>query len=342
MKSTQTKEVKKTINKSQNIAIFWHSNIDWDALWSILSIGSILEKKWKKVKYFTPTKVSPYFNFVKWQKKVKNKFDYKNYDLLIFCDFSDYKRINQFTKGKEDYFNESNLVIIDHHEWNYPKHAKCLRDPKANSTCDIIVEYCYKRRKKYFNAKIASYLFLGISTDTGNFMYGPNQESIKTFQHCTKLLKLWADKQLIVDKLYNQRNLNRVKFIWFLWEKVTITNNILYTYFNENDLQTNNIELEEAKSIFDAIIKKIDGPIVYILLREQNWQVKWSVRNSIYSKNLKKKKPVDCAKLSKDLFNGGGHKEAAGFTIEKYTEFDKEIKKIISKVKKNLKEQSYI
>jgi len=342
MKILQIKEVKKKINKAKTIAIFWHTNIDWDALWSILSIGSILEKKWKTVSYFTPKKVNNYFNFIKWIEKVKTEFDFKDYNLLIFCDFSDYKRIDKFTKDKEDYFNKKNIIIIDHHEWNHPEHAKCIKDTDSNSTCDIITEHIYKLRKKHFDKNIADLLFMWISTDTWNFMYWSNKENIKTFKNCTKLLELGADKAFIIDKLYNQISIERVNFIWFLWKRIKIIDNILYTYFNEEDLQENNIWLEEAKSIFDTIIKKINWPILYILIREQDWQIKWSIRNSIYSKNLKRKKPINCAKLCKDLFDGWGHKEAAGFTIKTYTWFEKEIKKIISKIKKNLKEQSYI
>jgi hypothetical protein len=49
------------------------------------------------VSYFTPTQPSKIFDFLKATKKIKTEFDYGTYDLLVFVDFSAYKRIDEFT-----------------------------------------------------------------------------------------------------------------------------------------------------------------------------------------------------------------------------------------------------
>ncbi|MEI6117861.1 MAG: DHH family phosphoesterase [bacterium] len=61
---------------------------DGDCIGAMLGLGKLLEKQKKNVSYFVPNKPSKIFDFVKHIKRLKSRFDYKTYDLLIFVDFT--------------------------------------------------------------------------------------------------------------------------------------------------------------------------------------------------------------------------------------------------------------
>ena len=109
-------KIKSCIDEAHSFALFWHENIDWDALWSILGFWSLLEKQWKKVSYFTPNEPSHVFNFLDALDKVKTEFDYWDYDVIVFLDFNQYSRIPAFTQWHEEYFDAHKKIIIDHHK----------------------------------------------------------------------------------------------------------------------------------------------------------------------------------------------------------------------------------
>lgn len=76
------------IENAKKIAIFGHMSPDGDCIGAMLGLGRLLEKQKKNVSYFVPNKPSKVFDFVKNIKRIKTNFDYGNYDLLIFVDFT--------------------------------------------------------------------------------------------------------------------------------------------------------------------------------------------------------------------------------------------------------------
>jgi len=125
----------------------------------MLGLGRLLEKQDKKVSYFTPTPVSRMYDFLPNVSKIKTKFDYKNYDLLVFVDLSSYGRITPFTEDIR-YFDTKNIIIFDHHPENTPAHSLSYKDTQVASSAEVILEYSAKPRKKYFDKEIATYLYM--------------------------------------------------------------------------------------------------------------------------------------------------------------------------------------
>ena len=79
---------KHMIEKAKKIALFGHMSPDGDCIGAMLGLGRLLEKQKKNISYFVPNKTSKVFDFVKNIQRLKSNFDYKNYDLLIFTDFT--------------------------------------------------------------------------------------------------------------------------------------------------------------------------------------------------------------------------------------------------------------
>jgi len=322
------------IKKAKTIAIFGHENIDGDALWAMLGLGTLLEDQKKIVKYFSPDKPSQIFDNIQWIDKLQTEFTYNNFDLLIFVDFTENKRIRKFTTKHENYFQKNKLIIFDHHKWNNPTNSTdYIIDTNALSTCDIIYETISQLRPNKISNKIANHLYLWITTDTGNFMYWNNKSSIRTMQNAVNLIKLWADKEHLIDIIFNRQSPEILTLQGLLSKRAkynNINNNkktILYTYYNIAELDKLWLDKEQAKMIFSSTMKRIYWPKIFILIRKEHKEVRWSIRTW-----TSPDKKINCAKLSSELFGGGGHENAAGFCIPLQKPFTKQIDEIIKKI----------
>lgn len=129
----------------------------------------------KKISYFTPYPVAKSLQFVPHREDIQTTFDYGSYDVLLFVDFAGYDRIKPFTQKQETYFDDNTLIIIDHHLGDHPIATDLvLKDPSASSNCEWLYEHITSRRPKKITAEVATYLYLGLTTDSGNFMYETN------------------------------------------------------------------------------------------------------------------------------------------------------------------------
>ncbi|MCX6824046.1 MAG: bifunctional oligoribonuclease/PAP phosphatase NrnA [candidate division SR1 bacterium] len=306
---------KHMIEKAKKIALFGHISPDGDCIGAMLGLGKLLEKQKKNVSYFVPNKPSKIFDFVKHIKRLKSRFDYKKYDLLIFVDFTGFNRMGIISQANPEYFKDKPILIFDHHPDNGVDHGVLIKDVKSISTCEILFEQTHKRWPKLYDKDIATYFYLGITSDSGNFMF--EKDHIRTFTNVLNLLKLEADKDLIVNNFFRKKSLNSVKFLQLLLGRIQEKDQLLYTYYDENELEEYNIDTEEAAYALH-IIQNIDGPEIVLFIRKIGDIVKGSLRT----------KKIDCNRIANGL-GGGGHKLAAGFSLPVKGKFEQQIKEIV-------------
>jgi phosphoesterase RecJ-like protein len=320
--------IKKTIESANIIAIFGHEYIDGDCLWSMLWLGIMLENMNKNISYFTPYPVGQSLQFLTWREKIQTTFDYGTYDNIIFVDFNNYNRIKLFTQWQEEYFNKQNIIIIDHHHGNTPTSVpeeNVLIDVTASSCCERIYEHTSKWRPNSITTQIANYLYLGLTTDTGNFMYESN--SPRTMQNAIWLIQAGADKKNILDNIFYRNNPDMIQFSNTLIHRHQNQNDILRTYYDDTELEGKDMDKDQADFWFH-LLRTIYGPKIYIRIRKSWNELRWSVRGN---------GQIDCATLCNELFNGWGHYNAAWFWIEREDSFEKGINTIIKKIQTYLK-----
>lgn len=327
MKNDSSK-AKKIIENAKTIAIFWHMSPDGDCIWSMLGLGKLLEKQKKKVKYFVPNSPSKIFNFIKKIKRLKSRFDYKTYDLLIFVDFTWIERMGIIGQANPEYFKDKNILTIDHHPGEM-EYWITIKDVHSISTCEILFEQTYKRRPELYDKEIATFFYLGITTDSGNFLFG--EDHIRTFTNALKLLKLWANKDFVINNIIRKRSFNAIKFLQLLLNRIQQKNDILYTYYDEAELEEYNIDQEEA-SYGLHIIQNIDGPKIFLLMRKVGDTIRWSLRAK-----EENNKDINCNKIAGTLW-WGGHKLASWFSVPAEWDFKKQIQTIVNRIHRNLED----
>lgn len=311
------------LEKPGKIAVFGHVNPDGDCIWSLLAFKKIFEKLWREVDCFAPGEISSAFDFVKWIEDIQSIFNHSNeYKFLVFVDFSTYDRIREFTQWHEDYFNESYLAVIDHHRWLYPESANLVvKDSDASSCCEIIFELNQQLHPELMDEEIATLLYMGLTTDTGNFEY--EIDSKRTFTNALKLIEYGADKKTILNNIFNNHSIESMKFAGVLLNRMKEEWHILYTYFTMDEIKEVGIDKEAADFGFNNIIRKVNWPKIYMRFYKEDSIIRWSFRG---------RGDVNCAELSDKLFGWWGHFNAAGFRVKLEWDFETQVKEMINLV----------
>ena len=271
------KQFQEKVDKASHIAIFWHDNPDGDAIWSMLGLGWLLEGQGKHVSYFASPKASVVFDFLPWIEKIKSEFDYsKRYDLIIFVDFSPYTR-TLFSAGKYDYFDSKDIVIFDHHMGNTPAHALAIKDEDADSNCEWIFENTKEIWSDYYNAQIATYLYMGIATDTGNFHY--DKQGDRSLRNAADLVKFGADKHLITQEFFGTVTLAQLQFFNTALHNLVVHDKIGYVYFTVEDYESLGLDKEQAGGFLIYLITKLQGIDFMMIARHDGDVLKISFRS---------------------------------------------------------------
>lgn len=292
--------IEKILN-SDNIYIASHVHPDGDNIGSILAMGLAIKKLGKKVRILKSDTIPSDYTFLPHVDLITDYDTVENIDLFIALDCSDIDRLGS---NKELLEKSSFVINIDHHVTNTNFGDINLVDSTASATGEIVFSLI-NRMDIDIDKDIASCLYTAISTDTGSFKY----ESVtdRTHEIIAKLLRTGMDKDFINIKLYHSRSMERTNL--FIKSFSTLTTykdeKIAVVKVTQDMLNTTNTLMEDTEGII-SFIRDIDSVEVACLLKEFD---KKETKVSLRSKSF-----IDVSKISGE-FDGGGHKRAAGCTI---------------------------
>ncbi len=314
-------EAIKTIKESKHIYMGSHIQPDGDNIGSLLALGIALKRLGKDVHIVKVDNIPKDYHFLPEIHLIKEPEECMDIDLFIALDSSDFDRLG---KGKEIALKANKIINIDHHITNNNFGHINIVSPLSSSTGEIIY-FFIKELGLDIDKKIATCLYVAISTDTGSFMYDSTTST--THKVAADLLNRKIDLNNIITNIYQNKSLEKTKLF------IDSLNNLKF-YFNgkvglvkvtQKMLNNNNASMEDTEGIV-SFIRDIEGIEVACILKEfHKEEIKASLRS---------KKYLDVSKVCLE-FNGGGHKRAAGCTIYKSIE-DAE-KDILASIKKYLR-----
>ena len=309
--------IKEEIINSKNIVILTHEVPDGDAIGSSLAMYIGLKQLGKDVDVIIP-KYSKTYEFLPYTSEIKKEGRTENYDLAIALDCGDMKRLN----GWANYFEEANSRIeIDHHEVNTMFGDYNFVNPTAPACSQILITVL-KFIGVEITKDIGTCLLTGIITDTGGFQY----QNVKpeTFEFAAELLSRGVNVSDIYKRTLQTISKEKFELRKIAMSRIELHENgkIAFTYITkEDEAKTNS---EDHDGIVD-IGRDIEGVEISIFLRE--------TEENSYKISLRSNDYVNVSDICL-LFNGGGHKRAAGGVIN--LPFEKAKEKIISECNKHL------
>lgn len=313
------------INRSNDFIVTSHISPDGDNIGSTLSMYNSLKKLKKNVYYVlddTPPKNLEFLlkdvNILK-----SNEFNIDKFN-IISLDCGDRKRICLSDEIKD---KAQKIICIDHHASNDKYGDFNYIDTNASSTCELVYNVLVAYNKKYnidlIDENIATFLYTGLVTDTGNFMYSNTHPT--SFDMAKNLLLKGAKKENIIQNIFQSNSANYYKLLGEALNTLDIIDNkVACISINKEMLKRNIISFNDVDGI-TSYTRDIEGVEVGILLKEKkDNEIKVSLRSKSY---------VDVSKIAQS-FGGGGHIKAAGCTI--YDTIENAKKKIIESVLKTI------
>ena len=304
------------ISQYKRVVIVSHVNPDGDAIGSSLAFYYFLLKLGIDAKVIIP---NDFPSFLAWMPGVENILTYdknpekgleylNNAELICYLDFNHPSRTG-LVHNDLCHCKKTPRLLIDHHrDTDYSQFAMYMSEAETSSTSELVAELIqYHGFEKYLDDKIATCLLVGIMTDTGSFahsIYHP-----ETFEICGKMISPTVDYQLIHSKIYNTFSENRLRLLGYcISNRMTTLNeyHTAYIYLTKSDLETYNYQVGDTEGVVNFPLM-IDNIKMAVLITERQGVIRFSFRS---------KGDFSVHELAKAHFNGGGHTNAAGGTLE--------------------------
>lgn len=293
------------LKNSNNLFLATHTNPDGDAIGSLIAMGLSLEALNKRTTLYNESPIPAVYRFLPFADRIVNYVDKANiYDTAIILDCSDLERIGKAVSM----VNKIPIIInIDHHITNTCYGDFQLIKTSACATTEIV----YKLMKDMavpINKAIAASIYTGILTDTGSFRFSNTNRA--AFEICEEMVELGVDPYSIAQHVYGTYSLGRIKLLNMALDSIEISYNgrlsmmtLTRDMFYETDTRT-----EDADGLINYA-KSIEDVKVAVLIQElQN-------KNKQFHVSLRSNGTVNVAEIASS-FGGGGHFNAAGFSIE--------------------------
>jgi len=297
------KKAKELIESSRSILLTMHERMDGDDGGSILAFLNHLEKSGKKItaaiKYGVPEALA----FMPGSKKIQEDIGDEGYDLLVTFGCAEKGRV-----GLEKITSlNAPIINIDHHPDNAFFGHVNLVDKNKSSVAELVYDF-FVFSGWPISQEIATCLLTGIITDTGCFMHANTHSS--TLKAAAELTSKGARVGRITKHTAKIKNPEVLK----AWSKAMENSKfnpkskVITSAITDEDLSEIGRLPKSAFEGFVETLNSIPEAKFAMFIRQDGPVIKGSLRSDTH-------KNVDVSEIAK-LFGGGGHKLAAGFSLQ--------------------------
>ena len=291
------KDVAKFLKERDNFRILCHQNPDGDTIGSAFALASALGKIGKNAHICCSDAFPPQYSYMTGGEHINEDLPF---DTLITVDIADKQLIGK----KYEHLGNRVDLIIDHHYSNTLYAENCYVNSDSASNCeniyDIIVELGVEIDKH-----IADCIYTGITTDTGCFRY--SSVNHRTHTVACEVIKAGAEHDVINKIMFETKSLARINIERMALNSLQMFyDNRLAIIFVTQDMIKKSWAREDELEGIASIPREIEGVCVGVLCREKpDGSIRVSLRTTEHA---------DAAEIAL-FFGGGGHKRAAGCTI---------------------------
>lgn len=287
------------LRDAKTIAIMAHKNPDGDALCSVLALSRLIEKNYGiKCVCVYDGNVPDYLDGVPLRRHAHcwSKANLETpFDIAILVDYGAEHQVG----GPLDIVKAAGYVVeIDHHKNDNPIANLCIDDENADAAA-IVINRIKRELKWRDDLDVRDLLAIAILTDTGNFKFAKNGESLSvmaelvnggvSIRRLVEIMNNKARKAVLVEA----RAAGNAEF--FYHNKLAVATIVRREYR----------DMDGRGEMVLNILGQIHGVEYIVLLKEQKPD---QIGISIRSRGA----AIDHIAES---FGGGGHKNAAGAVV---------------------------
>ena len=298
MNSEIKKSILKKIESYDTIIVSRHIRPDGDAIGSTKGLVKLLRDNYpEKRVYLVNNDYSDYLAFLGGEDAVDD--DVYDGALLIVLDTGTEDRISNanYKKAKE-------IIKIDHHIDDKPYGDISWVEDFRSSACEMIADfYVTFKDKLKMSPEAATYVYLGMVTDSGRFRY----EGVTgdTMRLAGELLDCVVDTEKLFAHLYVDE-FETLKLKSYVYDNIKITKNgVAYIYISSAVREKFNLTMEAASDVVGEL-SAIRGSLIWLAFIDNTEQN--NIRVRLRSRFLGIKELAN-------RYHGGGHNMAAGSTV---------------------------
>ncbi|MDR3071500.1 MAG: bifunctional oligoribonuclease/PAP phosphatase NrnA [Endomicrobium sp.] len=295
-------EILKIIKQSKTFFIAGHVNPDGDSLGSALALSSILNRSGKKASVYCADEVPDFFKFLEGIDKIKKLADKNDtFDCAIILESLDFSRMGNIICK-----NQSKKIInIDHHLASTNFGTVNYIVPSSSSTAELIMNILEHMKIKLIKSEAES-LYTGILTDTGSFQQ--TNTTVNSHIMAAKLMEYGIDVNEIYNKIYEKCSISALKLrgLALCGIKTMVNNRVAYVVLTKDMFRKSGASDSDSEGIVSYTLKIKNIKIGCVFKEIDEKMTKISCR-SVRDFDL-----LDVVRK----FDGGGHKNAAGCTID--------------------------
>ena len=316
------------IEQAKKIVIFTHVAPDGDAMGSALALWHFCRstdrvadsvQRTDHVTVIVPNAFPEFFNWMPGADKIlvyetqgaECDKAIAEADLFLCTDFNEPKRINP--AGDKMLANPAPKIMIDHHLSPQDFADVVFSFTEACSASEIVyrlIKSTDRFADRLQNTDLATCLYTGIMTDTGNFSY--NSDSPELFEIVAQLLRTGIDKNAIYNAVFNQYSTDRVRLTGYaLYRKMRIypEYHLALITLSADELDQYHYKTGDCEGLVNMPLQIAD--VYYsVFMREE--RPKPGTRRSRIRISFRSQgdRPVNV--WAHEVFHGGGHMNASG------------------------------
>jgi phosphoesterase RecJ-like protein len=311
--TTQTtsdlRAVVEALRRHDRFLLITHENPDGDALGSILAAKLILETLGKDaIMYLSGTAPLPAeYKFMPLAELRRELPEDTGERVLFALDCANESRLGE---GQAALESAASVLNVDHHHDNTRFGDVNLVLADASSTGEIVRDLA-RELDVQLSPELAEALYVALVTDTGRFQYA--NTTPKALRLAAELVEAGADVHRVFQSVYETVQLAKLKLLARALERAQVYEGgaLVVSYL----LRTDFAEVGAAEPYSEGIIdflRAVEGAEMAALIREPPAPGRPARRVSLRSSSDE----VDVSAIARASGDGGGHRQAAGFSSE--------------------------
>ena len=297
------------VRAHRRFLLICHVRPDCDALGSEIAMAGTLAALGKDVLMVNDFAVPPTLTFLDPNHRVKQlgkdvtAEQLADREVIVVLDTTAWIQLGKMG----DVIRQSNAIktVLDHHVSGDDLGAELFKNTSAEATGRLVIEAA-DALGVALTPEIAGPAFAALATDTGWFRFASTRA--ETYCLAARLAEAGARPDWIYKQLYEHDSLGRLQLIGHTLSRARteLDGRLIQTWIERADFEAAGALPSDTEDIINMLLTVGGTEVAVILVEQANGQFKLSLRS---------RSNVDCAKLA-ETFKGGGHKAAAGATLD--------------------------
>ena len=298
--SAALRQMRYEITRRQRFLLTSHSRPDGDSIGSQLAMAFALDALGKRVRIVNFDRAPDHYQDFPGMDRIEIADHVTaDVDAVIVMECSDLMRTG--VAGLEGHF----VINIDHHAGNRMYGAINWHDESA-AACGEMVFDLIRQLGVPLTFEIATHIYLAVLTDTGSFHH--SNITPRTFDICRQTVEAGVNPAAMARRVFDSNSFGKLKLIGALLDSMELLDEgrLAVLYMDDAMLEACGCTNNDTEGLINLPLtaREIQAGVFFKVA--PTGEVRVSMRS---------KYDVDVRSVA-NVFGGGGHKNAAGFTVD--------------------------